>query len=365
MSDLFADYLAPGGAEQLSREAHELRDQVVATRRRSRRTQLDSSADDPPDHLAFFVNHQIETRRLNVEGGEEIVELVEKWSRLTSDDVLPPLSPRKARSPVKVHGEPLPVREDVAMSRAVVESEEVIVEAQQEQRPPRLVEPRIGETSSSSASHFRPLSAEKMRRLLSYGDSQSQDRTTTSKSDRLHPLAPTSTPLLPSPAFQARSPPPPSAKGPLCKRRKIAPQVLAPSSTAPDPSPLDPPPPVATKATTHIDPTPTSSSHLTAVIPPPAAAPPPVSSPPSRPVARPSRKTHAARQRVLSILYRKMGGMRGPGGELIPFAPDGGCQMGGLEQLAKPQETPKQESFKTVSASVSPAEGGGGLIRDA
>ncbi|ORY88222.1 hypothetical protein BCR35DRAFT_301744 [Leucosporidium creatinivorum] len=323
MPSLFADCLAPGGVEQLAKEAREHRDHVVATRRMSRRTQLDSSADDPPDHLAFFVNPSLDKSRLNVEGGEEIAELVEVWSRLRKDEELPPLSPRKGGSPLKLHRSPSP-EEHAVMSSVVVEEEEeeeIVIETQeqQEQRPPKPIGGRIQETSFSNASPFLPLSEEMRNRLLSYGDSQSQDPP--SKSNRLHPLASSSTPLLPSPAFQEHPTPPPSSTEPHRKRRRVTPQVLAPDSTAPDPSPLDPPPPPATKATTH---------------------------------------------RVLSILYRKIGGLRGPGGAIIPFAPDDPRRLGILpEKGERKQGTPKQESFKTVSASVSPAEGAGGRRSEA
>ncbi|ORY88214.1 hypothetical protein BCR35DRAFT_312978 [Leucosporidium creatinivorum] len=362
MPTLFADCLAPGGVEQLAKEAREHRDHVFATRRMSRRTQLDSSADDPPDHLALFLNHQLDKSRLNVEGGEEIAELVEVWSRPRKDEELPPLSPTKGGSPLKLHRPPSP-EEDVDMSRAIVQEEEIVIEAQeqQEERPPKPIGGRIQETSFSNAPPFLPLSEEMRNRLLSYGDSQSQDPP--SKSNRLHPLASSSTPLLPSPAFQEHPTPPPSSTEPHRKRRRVTPQVLAPDSTAPDPSPLDPPPPPATKATTHVDPIP--SSRLPTTNSPFAPHAPPAPTPSSRPVARPSRKTHAARQRVLSILYRKIGGLRGPGGAIIPFVPDDPRRLGILPTKGeRKQATPKHESFKTVSASVSPADGAGGRGRE-
>lgn len=340
MPDMFRDCLAPGGVEQLRREAEDHCRRVITSRARKRPSTLpdSSAAGEVPDHLTSFVNPHIDTAVLNVEGGELIAELVEVWSRLQRHQELPPLSPRKA----------------LTLSLSAMDQQQdsnglVVVDEEQLKSRAPLQRP-------SQSSPFLPLSTEASKRLLSYGDS-SQDplpRLDSEARPPTRPLVPTSTPLLPSPAIATLHPPSRSPEPNRKQLKVISNTVEAVESvlTAPDPSPLVP---QSTNATTHVDPTPSSA----VFIPASTIAPAPASSHDrnfARSLVRPSRETRAARHRVLQILYRKLGGMRGPDNTIVPFA-EGDPRLGGRSLLKRRRTTPEHESFKTISASVT-ASGG-------
>jgi hypothetical protein len=330
---LFSDCLAPGGVEQLTQEAETYTLQLVASRAAPHTQPLDqSSMEYDQEHIAYFTNTSIDKAGLNVEGGEEIAELVEVWARLERDDPVPPLSPKKVnrRKPSKRDGQDGSMMEDRSRTRAMGPS------------------PASGGTRS-------PVKGPGPQRQLVYPDptsrrDQATEATTTASSPtkqavKIPAATASGTPLLPAPFFQPG--PPTVDASPQGKRRRLGPFISIHGDTSG--SFLDPPP---AKVVTFVDPVPSSPELGLATATTMTSKKKPV-----RITARPSLATRPYRRQLLATLLKNLGGLIAPDGSVVPFE-EGDPRLGhALPGSRAKSATPEQNSFKTVSASVS-ASGG-------
>lgn len=175
-------------------------------------------------------------------------------------------------------------------------------------------------------------------------------------------VAPTTTPLPPSSPPQASvllpslgpTSSPPRHK-PERKRARFAQKISSPSTeTRPTCSSTTAPTTSlnafatasakASSAAARMQPSPPQQVHM----PPPPKLP-----TPPRAVNRPSPAFRAQRQRIRSVIVKKLGGLIGPGGVVVP-------RSGPVVDSRGAAVTPECDSFKTVPATVSPMTSGSG-----
>ncbi|KAK4703398.1 hypothetical protein P7C70_g2824, partial [Phenoliferia sp. Uapishka_3] len=141
LSSLFSNDLAPGGTEQLLAEAKEYTKKLVSSRSAPRLSPLDASTMDiGEDNLGYFVESGAGGRMMegNIEGGVDVVKLVEKWARVEVDEVERPAEklpkrPRREELPLPTISTFAPA---LRIERGSSPSPPLAKRRQQQQNPP-------------------------------------------------------------------------------------------------------------------------------------------------------------------------------------------------------------------------------------
>ncbi|GAA5995349.1 uncharacterized protein JCM10292_005116 [Rhodotorula paludigena] len=363
----FGSLLAPGGREQLEREAQAYVKQ--ACKRCKLRAAVDPSSagrtqlEDEGDGLrepAWLREMNSSKKGMNIEGGWDVLDEVCAWVlRLEKGQRSPSVVPKKRPRPPTDVVELTDTDDDAASAEAAHDG-------------PSAYMP----SSSSDVPHGRP--AKRVARQLSYGASNG------ALGLQLKPPAEPQLPpydfkSLPSPFLEAAPPNdetpevaqhrssapltvpthrksvtfntplhsegrvPPIAKG---SRVQLLPSFQSSTST----------PFVAPLATTSAY---DSSSSAFSPLAPTVAPAPTASTAVAGPVTHPSPTTAPYRRRMIAALHRSLRGLIGSDGRIEPFKP-GDPRLQGRRALGKEnddeRERPSPTSFQTVSASTSPLQ---------